>query len=162
MLTGPAAAWDLPGQTAAPWHNTLLRGGIWWLEYSLCFRWKVLQIKFDFGFQNGVHREVRGHYSAFQWQIHQDSTRSAWCVECLCFITGIWYYCCRCQSSVFLFPAVITEFTLWFDVLLSQCPQSPYYVSLQTEVRRRGRTRGSTSRMEGPGLETEMRWDGHF
>lgn len=47
-------------------------------------------------------------------------------------------------------------------VLLFQCPQSPYYASLQTEVRRRGRTRGSTSRMEGPGQETEMRWDEKF
>lgn len=33
-------------------------------------------------FQNGVYREVRGHNPAFQWEIHQDSTRSAWCVEC--------------------------------------------------------------------------------
>lgn len=47
-------------------------------------------------------------------------------------------------------------------VLLSQCPQSPYYVSLQTEVRRRGRTRGSTSRMEGPGLEKETGWEEQF
>lgn len=108
-------------------------------------------------FQNGVHREVRGHNSAFQWEIHQDSTRSAWCVECLFFIIGTWYCCCWCQSAVFLFPTVIAEFTLLFDLLPSQCPQSPYYVSLQTEVRRRGRTRGSTSRMEGPGLETETR-----
>lgn len=58
------------------------------------------------------------------------------------------------RAQCFCSPTVITEFTL---VLLSQCPQSPYYVSLQTEVRRRGRTRGNTSKMEGPGLEMETR-----
>ncbi len=113
-------------------------------------------------FQNGVHGEVRGHNPAFQWQIHQDSTGSAWCVECLFLYCRILILLLLCLSSVVLSPTVITEFTLLFDVLLSQCPQSLYYVSLQTEVRRRGRTRGNTSRMDGPGLETAMRWDGHF
>ena len=109
-------------------------------------------------FQNGVHGEVRGHNSAFQRQIHKDPPRSAWCVECYFSIIGTWYCCCWCQSSVFLFRAVTIELTLFFWSV-SQCPQSPYYVSLPTGVRRRGRTRGSTSTMEGPGLEMEIRWD---
>lgn len=49
-----------------------------------------------------------------------------------------------------------------FPLCFSQCPQSRYYVSLPTGVRRRGRTRASTSRMEDPGPETEMRWDEHI
>lgn len=47
-------------------------------------------------------------------------------------------------------------------VWLLQCLRSPYYVSLQTEVRRRGRTRGNTSRTGGPGPEMETRWASHF
>lgn len=47
-------------------------------------------------------------------------------------------------------------------VWLLQCLRSPYYVSLQTEVRRRGRTRGNTSRTDGPGPEMETRWASHF
>lgn len=75
-------------------------------------------------------------------------------------VPGVWNVLCHKNLILLLpeLPTLVTEFTLLSDVLLLlQCPQSPYYVSLQTEVRRRGRTRGSTFRMEGPGLETETR-----
>lgn len=58
----------------------------------------------DLVFQDGVHWEVWGHNSAFQWQIHQDSTRSTWCVECLFCVIGTRYCFSQCQHSVFMFP----------------------------------------------------------
>lgn len=74
-------------------------------------------------------------------------------------VLGVWSVCFVLYKHdvLFLFPAVITEFTYLFDLLLSQHPQSPYYASLQTGARRRGRARGSISIMEGPGVETEIR-----
>lgn len=62
------------------------------------------------------------------------------------------------ETSVFLCWLLPSLSHMW----LLQCLRSPYYVSLQTEVRRRGRTRGNTSRMDGPGPEMETRWAGHF
>lgn len=92
MPTGPAAAWDLPGgsrshhmmlsvqfvlyiqrraecssASSSLYVNNIPREGTEFLTWIL--------------FQNGVHREVWGNNSAFQWEIHKDSTRSAWWVQ---------------------------------------------------------------------------------
>lgn len=74
-------------------------------------------------FQNGVHGEVRGHNSAFQWQIYQDSTGSAWYVECLYCIIGPWYCCWMCLC--FLFPAAITESSLLVWCVVFTVPSEP-------------------------------------
>lgn len=101
--------------------------------------------------QNGVHGEVRGHHSALQRQVYQDSTRSAWCVYFRIRSTWSGHRCCwiLCADC-----CLLSLTCAW----LLQCLQSLYYVSLQTEVRRRGRTRGNTSRMDGLGPETQTRW----
>lgn len=45
--------------------------------------------------QNGVHGEVRGHHSALQRQVHQDSTGSAWCVPASVFFSIRRSWSCR-------------------------------------------------------------------
>lgn len=115
MLMGPAAASDLPGQTVAS------HGGPSCLELIFCYQLRVIcaalartnrmqtallerdQFELCLVFQDGIHGEVRGHNSAFQWQIHQDSTRNTRCVECFFCIIETWY-CCKCWSWVCFLP----------------------------------------------------------
>lgn len=62
--------------------------------------------------QNGVHGEVRGHHSALQRQVHQDSTGSAWCVPAFVFFPIRRSWSCRRWCPNLCVAALTAAFSL--------------------------------------------------